>query len=45
MILNANANFETKQSIFGTFGSTLLQTSVYSPHRTHINNIKGNGLY
>ena len=27
--LNANANFETKQSIFGTFGSTLLQTSVY----------------
>ena len=29
IILNANANFETKQSIFGTFGSTLSQTSVY----------------
>ena len=27
--LNASANFETKQSIFGTFGSTLSQTSVY----------------
>ena len=29
IILDANANFETKQSIFGTFGSTLSQTSVY----------------
>ena len=29
IILNANANFETMQSIFGTFGSTLSQTSVY----------------
>ena len=29
IILNANANFETKQSMFGTFGSTPSQTSVY----------------
>ena len=29
IILNFNANLETKQSIFGTFGSTLSQTSVY----------------
>ena len=29
IILNANANFETKQSIFGAFDSTLSQTSVY----------------
>ena len=29
IILNANANFETKQSFFGTFGSTVSQISVY----------------